>query len=475
MGAIVGGLTRQQVEFFESAPWVGWVKETENGKHPYIPGAVIEALLRIGAGQGGWSLDVVESAYRFMSPVTKKNREGKVVEQYGVLGTAKVRITIHARNAEGYIIPGVEAFHVEGCDSHEMTCNEASRVGPIVGNAIKSAITEAIRNAASRIGPVFGQVLMRGRDKKANPNWRDLCRKAKPTYPEFPFVGEFVDPSPGFSADAVMQRAMEQGGDDHYETDDDGEQYDAATGVVASPQPAAARQPAQQPAPQTQQRQAQPPAQQKVEPAPVTATAPAPAAVREPSAPPAARVASGRPEPIIPQRESAHGKPGFDFRVRPDWMSVEDAESIKSGLVYYGPEGEAGGKPWAICFTDGAGTHHRQFTLKPSDTVPVMIQRLRMPDEAQATIVVRLRTAEDVATDATSIVGWPEPKAEPAHPPRTEMLAELRRIHRSDAALLNSALVACGLVNASGHPEVAQLTNAPAEKLADVLYTVRGK
>jgi hypothetical protein len=231
---------------------------------------------------------------------------------------AKVRVSLGARNEDGYLLPGVVAKFVEGFDTHALVCHSPGAVGSIIGNAVKAAISKALRSAASRLGNVTGRALMRDRTDgqgKKQP-WQNFTVNEWPVPPVLPYMGDRSGGA-GFDAGKVLTDALNMGSD-AYDTDDDGDAYDPHTGVV------------QQPAVQQAKRAPVEPAQ---------APQSAPVQQRQPTPPPAAQPAQ--------QSEPAQAP----VTSRPAWMSAADAERIANndrimrddGFGFHAMQLEAGG------------------------------------------------------------------------------------------------------------------------------------
>lgn len=404
MAQIIGGLTRQQVDFFNSKPWGGprdgwpyggWVGKSPKGE-PYISGAMIEAILTAGFGPGGWSMEVLESKHEMMSPFAGKDRQGGAITIYTVLATAKVRIIGYARNPDGFLLPGVEACHFDGADAHAATCHQQSGVGSIVGNAIKGAITRAMRSAASRVGPVTGRDVMRGRDDGRGKKYpvENFVSEIRPALPEFPCVGDGAGAA-GFDAKRMMDEAAAAGGD-RFDYDEDGDAYDPHSGVV------------QQPAAQQAKRA-------PVEPAHAPVHQSAPAQQRQPTPPPAAQPAQ--------QSEPAQAP----VTSRPAWMSAADAERIANNDRIMRDDG----KPWVVSWTGPDGKPSRAFVANPDDALAGLPTRLNMPKGIKMT--VRLRAPDDAPV---ALLRWPDAPAAATPEPakvapavdRVQALNELRAV-----------------------------------------------
>ena len=360
MSQMVGGLTRQQVEFFNSPPAFDWVQEVKvgRGKEPFITAAMIEAIISAGAGMDGWNLEVLESKHEFLSPFAGKDKDNNAVTIYTVVGTAKVRVSITARDKDGFLLPGVIAKFVEGVDSHPQMCHSQGAVASLIGNAVKGAISKALRSASSRLGRVCGREVMRdrtGRDGKKQP-WQDFTTNEWPAAPDLRYMGDTG--TEGFSAAKVLRDAAAMGGD-RFDYDEDGDAYDPHTGVV---QPQAPAQPRRAPV--------EPPQSAPVQPRPAT---PAPA----------------KQAPVTnatPPRTA-----------RPAWMSEEDEGRIARNEVM-----RDDGKPWVAEWIGPSGQKQRAFGGDPEKALAGIPVKMGMPSGHRITL--RLRNPDD---DETALVKWP--------------------------------------------------------------------
>lgn len=361
MSQLVGGLTRQQVEFFNSPPAFDWVQEIRigGGKEPFITAAMIEAIISAGAGMDGWSLEVLESKHEFLSPFAGKDKSGNATTVYTVLGTAKVRVSLMARDKDGFLLPGVVAKFVEGFDSHTLVCHSQSAVGSLVGNAVKAAISKALRSASSRLGRACGREVMRDRTKdgKKQP-WQDFTTNEWPTPPDLRYMGDTG--TEGFSAAKVLRDAAAMGGDS-FDYDADGDAYDPHTGVVQQAPPA-----------QPRRAPVEPPQSAPVQPRPAT---PAPA----------------KQAPVTSAAPPSTG--------RPAWMSEEDEARIARNDVM-----RDDGKPWVAEWIGPSGQKQRAFGGEPEKALTGIPVAMGMP--AGHRITLRLRNHDD---DETALVKWPAP------------------------------------------------------------------
>jgi len=307
---------------------------------------------------------------------------------------AKVRVSLGARNEDGYLLPGVVAKFVEGFDTHALVCHSPGAVGSIIGNAVKAAISKALRSAASRLGNVTGRALMRDRTDgqgKKQP-WQNFTVNEWPVPPVLPYMGDRSGGA-GFDAGKVLTDALNMGSD-AYDTDDDGDAYDPHTGVV------------QQPAVQQAKRAPVEPAQ---------APQSAPVQQRQPTPPPAAQPAQ--------QSEPAQAP----VTSRPAWMSAADAERIANNDRIMRDDG----KPWVVSWTGPDGKPSRAFVANPDDALAGLPTRLNMPKGHSMT--VRLRAPDDAPV---ALLRWPDAPAAAAPEPakvapavdRVQALNELRAV-----------------------------------------------
>lgn len=459
MSQQIGGLTRQQIEFFNSKPWGGpregwpfggWVGKSPKNE-PYISGSMVEAILTAGFGPGGWSMEVLDSDHQMLSPFAGKDRSGNAITIYTVLATAKVRIVGYARNADGFLMPGVEACHFDGADAHASTCHSQGGVGSIVGNAIKGAITRAMRSAASRLGPVTGRDVMRGRDDGRGKKYpvENFVSEVRPTLPEFPCMGDAAGVG-GFDAKRVLDDAAAGGGSD-YDYDNDGEAYDPHTGVV---------QPAQQ------QRSAPvQPAQQSARPAPAHQTAPKPASV-----PPVQQQSAPAPAPTAEAPRPA-------YSARPHWMSEADFARIQNNDRIVRDDD----KPWTVLWNGPDGNPVSLFCADPGSKIPTVIKNLAMPDAVAAAITVRLREPGEQLVgdvrgwDAASVAQRPAPARQPASslPDRVTMLKAIRE-HAQGAHANGQIDAFVAIINEFGVPEMAALRGADENTVGRIYAAIFG-